>query len=358
MRSFVHDLAGPRVVFGVGALAEVADEVARLGARRVLLIAGDHEREYADRLAADLADRLADRLQGVVEHVPEQVARAAAARAEQAGADFLLCVGGGSATGLAKAVATELSLPILAVPTTYAGSEMTPVWGLTKHSRKITGRDPRVLPRTVVYDPALTVSLPARVTATSGMNALAHCAEALYAPDTSPVVGLLACEGARALARALPICVAHPGDLDARAGALYGAWLAGLALGNARMGVHHRLAHVLGGTYRLPHGAVHAALLPYAVAYNREAAPEAMRRLAAALGADDAAAGLWDLAASIGAPTDLRSVGFPEQAVPEAAAIMTEAETVNPRAVTEDGVRALLHAAYAGHRPSPPMVPG
>lgn len=351
-RPFVHELVTGRVVFRAGALAQVADEARRLGARRVLLIAGGHEKPYADRVAGDLGDRLAGRVEEVVQHVPAEPAAAAAAIADRLGADLLLCVGGGSATGLAKAVARRRGVPILAVPTTYAGSEMSSVWGLTEGERKTTGRDERVRPRTVVYDPELTYSMPAALTATSGMNALAHAVEACYAPDASPIVGLIAEEAVRALARGLPAAVARPDDPAGRSDALYGAFLSGVCLGNATMGVHHKVCHVLGGAYALPHGGVHSALLPYATAFNRAAAPAAAHRIAAALGTAGAATGLWDLARRIGAPTDLVAVGFRPAAIDRVAAEVAAAAPANPRPVTEDGVRALLRAACAGRRPA------
>jgi len=380
MTSFVHELATGRVVFGAGALTRVADEVRRLHARRVLLIGGGHEKAYADLIADDLGELLAGRIDEVVQHVPVAVADQATGTATELAADLLLCVGGGSATGLAKAVALRRGIPILAVPTTYAGSEMSDIWGLTDGDRKTTGRDQRVLPRVVVYDPELTLSIPAELTATSGMNSLAHAVEALYAPDASPIVGLIAEESVRALAGALPVCVQRPADLDGRSGALYGAFLAGVALGNATMGVHHKVCHVLGGAYNLPHGGIHSAVLPYATAYNRDHAPEAMRRIAAALGSGlgtgldtgldtglgtgpgtglgagpdtgDAALGVWRLADRIGAPTDLVSVGFDPAAIDEVAAAVAAAPPTNPRPVTEQGIRRLLAAACRGEPPA------
>ncbi len=276
MREFVHDTPASRVVFGVGSRRRVSAEVDHLGATRVLLVAGSHEQTYADDLAADLGERLAGRFTDIAMHVPVEVARAAAAAAAEVDADCLLALGGGSAIGTAKAVARESGLPIVAVPTTYAGSEMTPIWGLTESGRKTTGRDLRVLPAAVVYDPELTLSLPADLSAASGMNALAHLVEALYAPAVSPVVLLAAEEGVTALARALPGVVADPTDITARSEAMYGAWLAGWALGVCGMGVHHKICHALGGTWNLPHAQTHSAVLAYATAFNADAAPDAM----------------------------------------------------------------------------------
>ena len=236
-------------------------------------------------------------------------------------------------------------------PTTYAGSEMTPIWGVTDGGRKTTGRDRTVLPATVVYDPALTTSLPTDISAASGMNALAHLVEGLYAPDASPVTAVLAEEGIRALADALPRVVVAPGDLDARACALYGAWLAGWVLGTAGMGLHHKICHVLGGAYNLPHAGTHSAVLPFVTAYNAPAAPAAMVRAARALGAQDPARALWKLAERIGAPTSLAQVGLDPGRIPEAARLVVETSPVNPRPVDRAAVDELLRAAYAGRLP-------
>lgn len=351
MIAFLHEFRTPRVLFGAGSLERVSDEVKLLGAERVLLVADSHSREPRARLERDLGPLLAATTGDVVEHVPRQVADAAVKRADRCVADLVLSIGGGSATGLAKAVALERGLPLLAIPTTYAGSEMTEIWGISEGHRKITGRDERVRPRTVVYDPRLTTSMPAALTAASGMNALAHCVEAAYAADASPVVRLAAVEGVRALATALPNCVAQGDDLEARTLALYGAWLAGMTLGNAAMGIHHKLCHVLGGAYRLPHGGLHSALLPFSTAFNRDAAVESMAALAVALDADDAASGLWDLADRIGAPTSLADIGFPRDRIEEVAALVAAVPPANPQPVDEEGVRQLLVAAVVGARP-------
>jgi betaine-aldehyde dehydrogenase len=223
VNGFVHDITAPRVVFRTGAAADIVPESDRLDGRRVMLIGAGHQPDLADQVAKELGNRFAGRIGDTVQHVPVAVARAATDAARNLGTDQLLSIGGGSAVGLAKAVARELNLPILAVPTTYAGSEMSPIWGLTGAHGKQTGRDARVLPRTVIYDPALTTSLPARLSATSRMNALAHAMEALYAPDVSPLVVVAAAEAVRAIAGGLAHCVAEPNDRQARADMLYGA---------------------------------------------------------------------------------------------------------------------------------------
>jgi maleylacetate reductase len=351
---FDREGAGPRVVFGAGALAEVPAEVARLGERRVLLIAGRHEKPHADALAPALAP--VGRIEDVVVHVPAATAAAGVRAAEDAGADLLVCVGGGSATGLAKAIAKQTGTAILAVPTTYAGSELNPVWGMTADGRKTTGRDPRVLPRVVVYDPELTLSLPPEVSAASGMNAIAHAVEALYAADAAPETRSSAEEGVKLLTAALPTVVTRPLDLPARTAALRGAWRCGAALAGADMGIHHTICHVLGGAYGLPHAATHAAVLPHAVACLEAFAPTAMSRLAAALGAaTDPAKALWDLTARLDAPTSLAQLGFRHQDVAAAADLVVAAAAnknlAGPRPVEREWVAELLLAAWDGTRP-------
>ncbi|HZB30011.1 MAG TPA: maleylacetate reductase [Streptosporangiaceae bacterium] len=354
MEIFEPDGAGPRVVFGAGSLAEVPAEVARLGRRRVLLIAGRHEKPHADGLASALAP--AGRIEDVVVHVPAATAAAGVRAAEEAGADLLVCVGGGSATGLAKAIAKQTGIAILAVPTTYAGSELNPVWGVTADGRKTTGRDPRVLPRVVVYDPELTLSLPPDVSAASGMNAIAHAVEALYAADAAPATRSDAEQGVEILAAALPAVVARPGDLPARTAALRGAWRCGAALAGTEMGIHHTICHVLGGAYALPHAATHAAVLPHAVACVEAFAPTPMSRLAAALGTPrDPAEALWDLAARLDAPTSLAQLGFRHEDVDVAADLVVAAAAskglAGPRPVEREWVAELLLAAWDGARP-------
>lgn len=354
--AFVHDVPASRVVFSNGAINQVGEELERLGCSRVLLVAGGPEEIHADRVAGILGDRVVARFRDVVMHVPVPTAQRAIAAAMESHADCLIAVGGGSSIGAAKAVAKETGLPILAIPTTYAGSEMTPIWGLTEGSRKTTGRDLRVLPKTVIYDPELTLTLPASMSAASGMNALAHLVEGMYSPGLSPISALMAEEGVRALASALPRVVDDPVDLAARGDALFGSWLAGWTLGTTSMGIHHKICHTLGGTFDLPHAPTHSAVISYATAYNESAAPEAMAAIKRALAqagieAESAAAGVWELAHRIGAPTCLKEVGFEPAMVDETAQIVSAARPTNPRPVDLDGTRALLLAAYDGSRP-------
>jgi alcohol dehydrogenase class IV len=316
----------------------------------VLAIAG---KRAIDGLVERLEGRWAASFTDVQQHVPVEAAARAVAEAAEADADCLVAMGGGSATGMAKAVALERPAPIVAVPTTYAGSEMTPIYGLTGPDGKRTGRDPRVLPRTVVYDPALTTGLPAAVTGPSGMNALAHCVEALYAPGANPVTALLAEEGAKVLHRGLPRAVADPASLAARSDALLGAWLAGAALATAGVGIHHQLCHLLGGDYRLPHAELHAVVLPHAVHFVAPAARPQLARLAAGLGVEDVAGEIWDLGRRLGTPASLAELGLAEAELDRAAAqaVAKVVQTPRPAGVTE--LRALLGAAWQGRRPPP-----
>jgi maleylacetate reductase len=355
VRAFTHDSLPFRVVFGVGAArTRLAEEVAALGLERLLLVSGDHERDAAQRLAEPLGARVTASFAGVRPHVPVEVAERARATAREGAADGLLCVGGGSAIGTAKAVALELALPIVALPTTYSGSEMTPIFGLSRDGRKETGRSPRVLPRLVVYDPELTRSLPPAVTGASAMNAVAHCVEALYAPGSSPVTALLALDGARALARAAPAAVERPGDLEARAEALYGAFLAGAAFASAGTGLHHRICHVLGGAYDLPHAETHAAVLPHVVTFFEAARPDLFAPLARALASPSAAGGLYELARRLRTPSGLGDLGLAREQLGEAARLCREAVPAeNPRPVGDADLAAILEAAQAGAPPAP-----
>lgn len=352
MRDFVYQAPPTRVVFAAGGFERLAEEVTLLGRERALVLATTGRTALAEQAAAKLGALSVGICDKAAMHVPLECAEAARAQARALDADCTVAVGGGSTIGLAKALALDPGLPILAVPTTYAGSEMTPIWGLTEGGLKTTGRDERVRPKCVIYDPCLSLGLPAAVSGPSGMNAIAHCVEALYAENANPVTSLMAEEGIRALARALPVVVARPDDLEARGEALYGAFLAGSTLGAVGMALHHKLCHTLGGTFDLPHAEVHTAVLPHAAAYNAAAAPAAMARVANALETDEAAAGLFDLAAKLGAPTSLQAIGMAENDIDKAAELATQNPYANPRAVTREGVRALLDDAFHGRRPA------
>jgi maleylacetate reductase len=342
-----------RIVFGPGRVADVADEVDRLGAGHVFLIADGQAKDLADETSGRLGSRVAGRWHEVIQHVPVELAERARAAVAEAGADAVVCLGGGSSTGLAKAIALSHELPILAVPTTYAGSEQTTIYGLTGGRHKQTGTSPVVLPKVVVYDPLLTVGLPPGVTGPSAFNALAHSVEALWATGCNPVTTALALEGVRAIARSLPAVMAEPTDVEGRGDLLYGAYLSGIALGTTSAGLHHKLCHVLGGTFNLVHADAHAAVLPHALAFNAPALPEEMARLAAALGtpAGDPAAALWDLAVASDVTTSLASLGLTADDLPEAASRAASEITVNPVPVDADALLGILQRAFAGTRP-------
>lgn len=352
MKPFVYNSSASRVVFGAGSLKQLEAEIDLLGARRALVLSTPEQRASAEHVAALIGARCAGIFDQAVMHVPIETAREARRYAESLNADCAIAIGGGSTTGLGKAIALESSLPILAIPTTYAGSEMTPIYGITEDGLKKTGRDPRVLPKTVIYDPELSVGLPIGLSVTSGINALAHAAEGLYAQDANPIMSLFAEEGIRALAQGLPQVVRNPQDIEARSNCLYGAWLCGAVLGNVGMALHHKLCHTLGGTYNLPHAETHTIVLPHALAYNAAAAPEAMQRIARALGTADAAQGVFDLAESLGAPTALKTLGFSENELDRCADIATQNAYANPRPIDRPSIRALLENAYHGRRPT------
>jgi len=352
MLPFVYEALPSRVVFGVGSLQKLPQEIDKLGATRALVLCTPEQRAIGADIVLMLGARSAGVFDGAVMHVPAEVAGAARDKAQRLRADCCVAIGGGSTTGLAKAIALTAKLPIVAIPTTYAGSEMTPIWGITEGGVKKTGRDVRVLPKTVIYDPALTLSLPVALSVTSGINAIAHCVEALYAKDANPIISLIAEEGISALASGLPEVVKHPGSLDARSRALYGAWLGGVSLGAVGMSLHHKLCHTLGGTFNLPHAETHAVVLPHAVAYNAASAPEAMERIARALGASSAADGLYDLATSLGGPVSLESLGMRREQLDQAAQLAIQNPYYNPCPVTREGIRGLLEKAFEGSRPA------
>jgi maleylacetate reductase len=355
--AFIYDVLPSRVVFGVGCLNKLPEEIERLGAHRALVLSTPEQRKEGQQMVDRLGARAVGLFDKAVMHVPIEIAEQARELAKALGADCCVAVGGGSTTGLAKAIALVSTLPILAIPTTYAGSEMTPIWGITESGLKKTGRDPRVLPKTVLYDPTLTVTMPRMLSATSGMNSIAHCVEALYSKDANPIISMIAEEGIRALAQGLPLVVAESGNLEARSHALYGAWLSGMALGAVGMALHHKLCHTLGGTFNLPHAETHTVVLPHATAYTAPAAEEAMMRIARALGASSpdsslAAPALYDLAASLGAPTSLAALGLKAGDLDKAADIAVQNPYYNPRPITREGIRALLQDAFEGRRPS------
>lgn len=360
--TFEHITLAQRVLFGSGrAEANLVAEVRRLDARRVMVIATASARDAAEQVCRGI--EVALWFDHVAQHVPVRNADTARAAAAAHEIDLVVCVGGGSTTGLAKAISLTTGLPIVAVPTTYAGSEATNVWGLTEERTKTTGVDDRVLPTTVVYDATLTLSLPAGLSVASGMNSLAHCIDSLWAPKADPINQALALEGARALAPALPGIVKDPREIGAREQALYGCYLAAVAFASAGSGLHHKICHVLGGTFDLPHAETHATVLPYVLAFNAPAVPDLAGRLATALGSPvgpgqdsaGAAVGALDrLREAVDAPRRLADYGLTERDIPDAVQrVLAVAPPSNPVPVTETGLTTLLGRALTGAPPIP-----
>lgn len=348
MTPFVHQNNPSRVIFGPGVLARLPEEIQRLGLSRALVLSTPEQAASAEEVATLLGKHAAGVFSKAVMHVPIETAREAREVASRLGADCAVAIGGGSTIGLGKAIALDSGLPVIAVPTTYAGSEMTPIYGLTEAGVKKTGRDPRVLPVSVIYDPQLSATLPLGMSVVSAINAIAHGAEALYAHDGSPIVSLMAEEGIRASAAALTPLLANAQNMDARSDALYGAWLCGSVLGMVSMGLHHKLCHTLGGSFNLPHAEVHTVILPHALAYNASHAPDAMTRIARALGTDDPAHGVLDLARRSGAPTTLAAIGMPIEGLDRAADLAAQSAYPNPRPLERDALRRLLQNAFDG----------
>jgi alcohol dehydrogenase class IV len=354
---FTHATLPQRVTFAPGACAAaVAEEVAQLGSRRVMLIASDREALLADPIVAQLEETrlpVVLRHEEVVMHVPVEVAERARTAAFEAGADVIVTVGGGSTTGLGKAVAMAGSpvagVPIIAVPTTYAGSEATNVWGLTEGETKTTGVDDKVLPRSIVYDATLLTSLPADLAVASGLNALAHCVDSMWGPRVDPIDQALAGEGIRALAAGMPAVASGGGALSGIEQTLYGAYLAAVAFASAGSGMHHKICHVLGGMFNLPHAQTHAVVLPHVLAFNAPHAPEAEARIAAAFGSGSAVEGLARLRTAVDAPRALKDYGMPEDGIAKAVApILAAVPGNNPARLTEENLTALLRAAWEG----------
>ncbi|UYP19859.1 maleylacetate reductase [Rhodococcus sp. Z13] len=353
MHSFVYTSHPVRVIFGPGTAARVADEVRRLGRSRVLLLGGEHVRPQAELVERTLGALQVARFDGAVIHTPVEVTERALRQVEEHGVDAVVAVGGGSTTGLAKALAVRTGIDQVILPTTYAGSEVTPVLGETEDGVKTTRSSPDILPETVIYDVEFTASMPIPMALTSAINAMAHAVESLYAEDANPIVDTLALEAISAIGRGLPALGADSVDPEGRSDLLLAAWLAGTCLASAGMGLHHKLCHVLGGSFDLPHAATHTVLLPHVMAFNEPSVPHVMKRIAEALGTDSAPAGVYDLVAAAGGPTTLEELGMAERDLDEAARLATEKAYPNPREVTQVGVRRLLGEAYAGIRPSP-----
>jgi maleylacetate reductase len=351
MPSFVFPGLTTRVIFGAGAIAQVRDELVRLGHGKALVLSTPHQQADAERLAVRLGDLCAGVFAGAVMHTPVEVTAQAVETYRACGASAVVSLGGGSTTGLGKAIAVRTGADQVVVPTTYAGSEMTDILGETAAGEKTTRRSPDIRPETVIYDVDLTVGLPVGLTVTSAMNAIAHAMEALYAPDRNPVIELMCRDALAAFRASLPRLMQDPADIAARAQALYAAWCCSTALGYVSMALHHKLAHVFGGSFNTPHAETHAILLPYTTDFNEAAVPELLRPIAEIFGGGTAGGGLWDFARSLGSPLNLRDVGIAEADLDRATAIAVRNAYPNPRPIEPATIRTLLQAAWDGRRP-------
>ena len=350
MESFSYDALPGRVIFGAGRRNEVGDEVERLGATRVLLIADAHDKETIAEIEGVLGDRLVGTFTEVAQHVPVVLAEKLRALVASTEADVTVSLGGGSATGFGKAVSLTHEIPQICIPTTYAGSELTPIWGTSSGEVKETGRDLRVLPKTVIYDPELTLGLPISIAGPSAMNALAHAVEGLYGPGANPVMSAVALESVRVLSTHLPLMKASPDSIEERSNVLYGAYLAGVVLAVVGTALHHKTCHILGGLYGLDHGKMNAVVLPHALAFNAPAIPEAYEQLSLVLGGD-AAGRLYDLARALDTPSSLVEIGMPVGGVERAAPLVVRDAAANVRPIDLDQAIAFLTNCAEGERP-------
>jgi maleylacetate reductase len=348
---FTYEALPARVIFGAGSRARVGEELDRLGIKRAIILSTPEQSGLAGEFARLIGARAGIVYPGAAQHTPMAVTESALLAVQSVQADGCLAIGGGSTIGLAKAIALRTDLPQLAVPTTYAGSEMTPIIGQTEYGKKTTQRSLKVLPETVIYDPELVVTMPVSISGPSAMNAIAHAVEALYAQEANPVISMLAEEAIRSFGEAIPMIMADPHGIEGHSKGLYGAWLAGTCLGAVGMAIHHKICHTLGGSFDLNHADVHCLMIPYSAAYNREAAPEAMGRVARALGVSDGPGGLYELMQVAGRAKSLKDLGMTPEDLDKAADLSVQNPYYNPRPVTRDGVRDMLQAAYEGRRP-------
>lgn len=351
MESFVYTGLPARVIFGSGTVRQLNDEVERLGLERVLVLTTPPQAEHGEAISARLGPLSAGVFSEAAMHTPVSVTDKAMGLYDRTGADGVVSIGGGSTIGLGKAIALRADAPQIVLPTTYAGSEMTSIIGQTEGGQKTTQKTLKVLPETVIYDVDFTVSLPPVMSVTSGVNAIAHAVEALYAENANPVLSLMAEEGVAALFRALPLVVAAPSDKKARSDALYGAWLCAVCLGAGGVALHHKLCHVLGGSFDLPHAETHTIVLPHALSYNAPAVEPAMERLRRAMDSRTPASALYDLAREGGAPIALKDLGMPEDGIEKAVEITFKNPYWNPRPFEEGAIRDIIRAAWEGTRP-------
>ncbi|RUM22094.1 maleylacetate reductase [Rhizobium vallis] len=349
--SFTYQGSAARIVFGNGTSGDVGKWVEALDCRRALVLSTPHQASDAEAMSKRLGTLSVGTFTEATMHTPVDVTERAVARAAEFGADCVVSLGGGSTTGLGKAMAYRTDIQQIVVPTTYAGSEVTPILGQTENGAKTTLRSPKVTPEVVIYDPQLTLGLPVAMSVTSGLNAIAHAAEGLYAPDRNPITTMMSIDGIRALRDALPILIGNPRDGAAREKALYGAWLCGTVLGQISMSLHHKICHTLGGSFDTPHAETHAVMLPHTIGFNASAVPDLMSPISDIFGGTTPGQALYDFAKSIGAPMVLRDFGLTEADLDRAADIATKNPYSNPRPIDRTSIRALLQDAWKGTRP-------
>jgi len=353
--SFTYTALPSHVLFGPGAFDRVPEEVERLGHQRVLVLATPRVADLVARARGLLGDRVVGIFEGATMHTPVAVSERALATLREVAADCVLAIGGGSATGLAKALAARTDVDQIVVPTTYSGSEVTPVLGETENGVKTTRSSPDLLPESVIYDVELSADMPARLAVCSAVNAMAHAVEAFYSADANPVTDAVAARSLPALSDGVRAIAEGRRDSESAGKLLLGAWLAGSCLGAVRMGLHHKLCHALGGSFDLPHAQTHTVVLPHALAYNAGHAPEAVGQIAAALGADDPSGAIYDLTRSAAGPTSLRELGLAEADLDPATELAVASPYPNPAPLDRDGIRQLLDDAWRGRRPTLPV---
>jgi maleylacetate reductase len=347
----VEEEDGRRVLLGAGRRGDLLSELEARGTRSVLVIGGGHADDVVETLLDAFGDASVRLVKNVRQHVPVADVEATVALVDAAGIDTVVAIGGGSAIGLGKAVARDRDVTLAAVPTTYSGSEMTAIWGVSDGTVKRTGRDPSARPSLVIYDPALTVGLPAAVTAASAFNALAHCVEALWVDDRTPATTARSVEAIDVIVDALPVVISNGHDLGGRTRLLYGAYRAGQVIGVVGTALHHRTSHVLGGRYGLDHGGMNAVLLPHVVAYNAGWGSWEEAALASVLG-DNPAGRLADVARRTGAPTSLGELGMPQAGIDAVLdEVIDRVGDSNPRPPDRDSLRSLLERAWRGEPP-------
>ena len=340
-----------RVIFGAGSSATVRDEVIHLDRRRALVVSTPGRKAMAEQVAARLGDRAIGILPKAISQVPIELAREGRAAAREAGADCIIAIGGGASIGLAKGISLELALPIINIPTTYSGSEMTAFCGITINGVKIMHESRNMLAHTVIYDPELSMGLSPHNSAASALNALAHCVDGIYVTSSTPIHQLAAIEGARVVVNGVRGVWNNPSSIEARSELLYGAYLAGAALAGG-FALQHGLAHTLGGSYKVPHGNAHAVSLPYVTAYNTAFAQEGVGAVARSLSTDNLAGTIHDLLRELELPVKLPDVGIERKELERVAKITVDTDNgLNPGPLTFEAVHGIVEAAFAGERP-------